>query len=181
LRVDEHGLTLRVFDRDGRYYCAELVSADHFGYGTYRFEVASNLDRLDTDVVLGLFTWSDDPGDDGTHKELDFEFGRWGNPDRQSDVAQMVVQPYARPENIRRFALPARAMASTHILDWTPGRAHFSSRVAGGIVQEHAFTSRVPASTNENVRINLWISGRRVRHQGDLAVTIRAFNFTPAH
>jgi len=179
VRVDERGLTLRVFERDGRYYCAEVVSAAHLGYGTYRFDVASNVNRLAADLVLGLFTWSDDPGAEGTHKELDIELSRWGNP--ENDVAQFVVQPYTKPENIRRFALPATATGSTHAFDWTPSRVHFSSAISGHIVRDEVFTSRIPTPADENARMNLWISGRRVKHEGDFEVTIRRFAFTPAH
>jgi hypothetical protein len=178
VRVDERGLTLRVFERDGRYYCAEVLSAAHFGYGTYRFEVASNVNRLAADLVLGLFTWSDDPGVEGTHKELDIELSRWGNP--ENDVGQFVVQPYTKPENIRRFALPATATESTHAFEWTPGRVRFSSAVGGHIIRDEVFSSRIPAPGNENARMNLWISGGRIRHQGDLEVTIRRFAFAPA-
>jgi hypothetical protein len=40
--------------------CAEILGPS-YGYGTYTFTVASRVDALDQDVVLGLFTWSDRP------------------------------------------------------------------------------------------------------------------------
>src|SRR5437764_2032193 len=56
--VDTQGrLHLRLTQRDGRWYCAEVISAQSFGYGTYRFYLDSTIDNLDTQVVLGMFTW----------------------------------------------------------------------------------------------------------------------------
>jgi hypothetical protein len=175
--VDADGLTLRVFEKDGRYYCAEIVSVAHFGYGTYRFVVASNVSRLAPELVLGLFTWSDDPGDEGSHKELDIELSRWGDP--ANDVAQFVVQPYTRPGNIRRFALPPDVSESTHTFEWAPNRVRFTSAVGSRVVKEEVFTSRIPAPADENARLNLWVAGSRIRHTGDFEVRIRRFEFVP--
>ena len=50
VRVDTDGLKLRVFEKDGRYYCPEIVSAANLGYGTYRVEISSNVDRAKPDA-----------------------------------------------------------------------------------------------------------------------------------
>jgi hypothetical protein len=177
VRVEADGLKLRVFEKDGRFYCAEVVSVASLGYGTYRFHVASNVDGLAPNIVLGLFTWSDDPGEEGSHKELDVELGRWGKTD--NDIAQFVVQPYTRPENIIRFPLPADASSSVHSFTWMPHQAHFTSEVRGAVVQDHVFTRRVPAPDKENIRLNLWITGGRMPAAGVLEVMIRSFEFLP--
>jgi hypothetical protein len=177
VHVDAEGLKLRVIEKNGRFYCAEVVSVVSLGYGTYRFDIASNVDRLAPNLTLGLFTWSDDPGEEGTHKELDVELGRWGSPN--NDIAQFVVQPYTRPENIIRFALPADATSSVYSFTWTPHQVHFTSQVRGNVVQDHVFTHRVPAPDKENVRINLWVAAGRVPAGGVLEVAIRSFEFLP--
>jgi hypothetical protein len=177
VRVDAEGLKLRVIEKDGRFYCAEVVSVASLGYGTYRFHVASNVDRLAPNLTLGLFTWSDDPGEEGTHKELDVELGRWGSPN--NDIAQFVVQPYTRPENIIRFSLPADATSSVHSFTWAPRQVHFTSQVRGAVLQDHVFTHRVPAPDKENVRMNLWVAAGRVPAGGVLEVAIRSFEFLP--
>jgi hypothetical protein len=176
VRVDPEGLKLRVFERDGRRFCAEIISAASFGYGTYSFEVASNVERLADDLILGLFTWSDDPGDEGFHKELDVEIGRWGDP--ANPIGQFVLQPMTRPGNIVRFALPAAA-ASTHSFTWKPQSVRFVSTARGRIVQEHVFTRRSPVPDKEKVHLNLWISSR-IPSAGETEVTIRSFKFEPA-
>ena len=60
VRVDAEGLKLRVFERDSRYYCSEIVSAANLGYGTYRVKI-SNVEGLAPNLTLGLFTWSGRP------------------------------------------------------------------------------------------------------------------------
>jgi len=75
--VDSQGrLHLRITKVGGKWYCAEVISARSFGYGTYRFYLDSPVDALDSNAVVGLFTWSDDPA--FNNRELDIEFGRWG-------------------------------------------------------------------------------------------------------
>src|ERR1700733_10428626 len=60
-------LKLKLVERDGRYSCAEVISQASLGYGTYRFTLASNIDGLATNLVLGLFIWHDDP--EFSHRE----------------------------------------------------------------------------------------------------------------
>ena len=62
-----------------------------------RFEVQGPIGDLDPNVVLGLFTWSDDPAYD--HRELDIELARWGNP--LAPNGQFRLQP--NTESVRGF------------------------------------------------------------------------------
>ena len=89
--VDTAGqLHVRITNRTNQWQCAELVTARTFGYGSYRFELNSRVDNLDPNVVLGLFTWSDDPA--FSYREIDVECGRWGNTNDLNN-SQFVVQP----------------------------------------------------------------------------------------
>lgn len=77
--VDDSGfLNLRISKnpKTNRWECAQVVSEEDFGYGTYSWQVEGAIDELDKNVVLGLFNYS---GNDG-HDEMDieFEFARWG-------------------------------------------------------------------------------------------------------
>src|SRR5574341_2445673 len=77
--VDLSGkLHMKLRKNKGKWYCSEIVSNQNFGYGTYRFYIDSYVDNLDPNVVLGLFTWSDNP--DYNHREIDQEFARWADP-----------------------------------------------------------------------------------------------------
>ena len=60
--VDTNGrLHLRITFSNGQWHCAEVVSRRAFGCGTYRFFLDSAVDALNPNVVLGCFTYDDDP------------------------------------------------------------------------------------------------------------------------
>lgn len=183
--VDAKGrLHLRIVNRDRRWYCAEVISAESFGYGTYRFYIDSTIDNLDPQVVLGLFTWSDAP--DFNHREIDIEISRWGNAENAN--AQFVIQPYTDPQNIVRFSIPAGLNASTHSFEWRPDQvicqsskgAHAAPKGARHIIQKHSFKAGVPRAGDENARMNLWIVGGLPNaNLKEMEVVIRAFEFIP--
>ena len=99
--VDEDGqLHLKITKRNGRWYCTEVFTEASLGYGKYIFYVASRVDQLDKNIVLGLFTW-DDTAPEHNCREIDIEFAKWGK--ETNDNAQYVVQPWDSPENIHTF------------------------------------------------------------------------------
>lgn len=81
VRVDSEGrLHLRLTRVGNEWHCAEVSTQRRFGCGRYEFEVTGALDRLDPNVVLGLFDYPDPgQGADGTN-EIDIEYSRWGKP-----------------------------------------------------------------------------------------------------
>jgi hypothetical protein len=96
-------LHLHITHVGSTWQCAEIVSQATPGYGTYAFHVASPVDTLDPSVILGLFTWTDQP--DFAHREIDFEAGRWVNASDYVN-SQFVVQPYYLPSHLVRFRVP---------------------------------------------------------------------------
>jgi hypothetical protein len=181
--VDAQGkLHLRVIQRGGRWYCAEIVSRRSFGYGTYVFAVENRVDTLDAQLVGGLFTWDDDAA--FFHREIDIELSRWGLA--QNDNAQFVVQPWQDPANIRRFELGALA-PTTQVFSWRAGAVDFSSfegsqwpPVNG---QEPLYSWRfdgaaVPPPGDEKVRINLWLlEGKAPANGTGGELVVEAFKF----
>jgi hypothetical protein len=57
----EGGLVLRVRRTGDDWVCAEVVGEEATGYGTYEWTIRSDLCGLDRQLVLGMFTWSDEP------------------------------------------------------------------------------------------------------------------------
>lgn len=177
--VDAQGrLHLRMTKRRNKWYCAEVISTCSFGYGAYQFYLDSAVDNLNPNVVLGLFTWSDNPADN--HKELDTEFSRWGDPNNQN--AQYVLQPYDLAGHTYRFQQPAGLTPSSHSLAWGAGTAAFESRDgAGGLIATHTFLQGVPSAGDENPRINLWLFRGRAPTDGqEVEVIVNRFKFVPA-
>lgn len=183
--VDELGrLHLRIEKRSGRWYSAEVVSTASFGYGTYRWYLDSPVDRLDPNVVLGLFTWNDDPA--YNHRELDIEFARWGNASYAN--GQYTVQPYTVAGNQFIFNEPPGLPQTTHSLVWGPASAVFASirgHAAASAdpslrIAQHTFSQGVPPAGGENARMNLWLfEGRTPTDRNDVEIVIKRFEFIP--
>lgn len=184
--VDPSGrLHLRITQRNSVWQCAEVWSKRSLGYGTYRFQLDSRVGALDPSVVLGLFTWSDDPA--FNHRELDVEFSRWSDP--QNENAQYVLQPYDVPGNLHRFQLLPTLAPTTHQFVWHSDQAAFRSvrgrNVDGtdgsNLIQEHTFTQGIPQAGGESAHLNLWLfNGQPPTDGRPVEVIIRRFQFIPA-
>ncbi|HVM47105.1 MAG TPA: hypothetical protein VMU04_03710, partial [Candidatus Acidoferrum sp.] len=185
LWVDTVGqLHLRITNRSNEWQCAELVSARTFGYGSYRFELNSRVDNLDPNVVLGLFTWSDDPA--YNDREIDVECSRWSNA---ADInnSQFVVQP-ASAGHVERYAVPTGLTNSTHLFIWETNRATFQSQrgsyspapAPANVISNWTYSLAMPQSGDENVHFNLWLNhGMAPTDSKEVEVIIKSFQFVP--
>ena len=180
-------LHLRITNRANQWQCAEVVTKRTFGYGSYRFELDSVVNGINPSVVLGLFTWSDDPA--YTHREIDVECGRWASP---SDVnnAQYVVQPWDWPNHLVRYAVPAGLTNSTHSFTWETNRircqalrgSYSPNPATTNVISTWVFNNAadVPQTGDENVRINLWlINGSAPTNNSEVEFIIKSFQFVP--
>ena len=186
--VDALGrLHLRITNRTNHWQCAEVVSHRTFGYGSYRFEVDSPVNNLNPNVVLGLFTWSDDAA--YTHREIDVECSRWGNANDINN-AQFVVQPWDSANHLVRYAVPAALTNSTHLFTWETNRVSYEALRGGysptpatpDVISGWTFSdaAAVPQTGDENVRINLWLfNGSAPTDSNEAEVVINSFNFVP--
>lgn len=174
--VDASGaLHLRIAKVGGRWNVSEVINQATLGYGTYSWTVRADLDALDPQVVLGLFTWNDDPA--YNHRELDVEFARWGNRADPTN-GQYVVQPFDRTGNLLRITQPRGVATTTHGFTWRPDRVDFFSSAA-----PTSWTYAgpdVPRPGGENARMNLWLFRGTAPSNGQPAeVVITDFTFTP--
>lgn len=178
-------LHLRITNRSNQWQCAELVSARTFGYGSYRFQLASPADNLNPNAVLGLFTWSDDPA--YADREIDIECSRWGNA-ADTNNAQFVVQPYDASGHLVRIAAPAGQTNSMLLFTWETNRVSFQSQRGSfspnpspaNVISNWTYTLTVPPSGDENVRLNLWLfRGTAPTDNQEVEVVISSFQFMP--
>jgi len=180
--VDNEGrLHLRINNKYGHWWSAEIISKLSFGYGRYRFHLTTNVDDLEPNAVLGLFTWSDDPA--FSHREIDIEISRWGQENNEN--GQCVIQPYSIPQNGVRFELPPGLTSSVHSFEWQPQRVScqsigVSAQSAWTTIHAHTSTEFIPPPGDENARINLWLlGGQAPRYGRDVEVVISRFVFVP--
>jgi Glycosyl hydrolases family 16 len=178
--VDEQGrLHLAVTHDDGVWKCAEVIAQNSFGHGTYRFTIDTPLDGLDPNVVLGLFTWNDNPA--YNHREIDIEFSRWGNAEDFTNT-QYVVQPYTGNGNLLRWTMQPGYGATSHSFRWTKNSVAFLSSANGNTVKQWNYTRRagIPRPGGENPRINLWLfRGEPPLNQQPVEVIVSGFQFLP--
>jgi hypothetical protein len=179
--TDESGaLHLRIAKRADKWTCAEVTLKRSFGYGSYSF-VVRDTSQLEPAAVLAMFTW-DYAGGDQNNREMDIEISRWGDP--ASKNAQFEVQPFYVPANVARFMAPAGVL--THSFRWEPGNVSFRTVRGAGknpaaeVVNEHVFTSGVPAPGVESVRMAFFIYGKTgTPMQNDAEVVVEKFEYLP--
>lgn len=156
--VDSNGaLHLKVRQIGGVWHSAEVSTQQSFGHGTYLFNVASNADLFDRNIIVGLFTFLD------CDNEIDIEFARWGVVN--NDAGQYVTQP-AIAGNINRFDLAPAGAISTHSFTWGPTSIFFQSYQGEHPalpanqqlrVHDWLYTGPdIPIPSTEKLHINLW-------------------------
>ena len=175
---DQDRLHLKITQRDGKWYCAEVVLMQSLGYGNYNFQVSSHVDLLDRNVVGSPFIYRDD-----TH-ELDIEFSRWGIEGGPN--AQFVVQPHNKPGNREQFSMSLSNDASTHIIKWMAdlmffrsAQGHDTDPLAGKVIHEWDYIGGdIPIKADEQAHINLWLfSGQTPSDGKEAEMVIRSFTF----
>jgi len=187
--VDAVGdLHLKITHRNGQWQCAEVtdITANPAistpGHGAYTFQVASRLDQLDANVVLGLFTWDDDPNSAAlAHREVDFEAAKWGNANDPTN-AQFVVQPYDVANHLVRFTIPPGNWPTTHRFDWRGDHVEWASWRGNGLVPAAAtdviHTYRYdgadvpPAGGTEHIHLNLWLVNGNAPQNGQVVEVV---------
>ena len=189
--VDQGGyLHLKLTKQGDRWYCSEVSTEDRLGFGRYQFWVVGRVDRLDPNVVFGLFNYpTPDVGPDGTH-EIDIEFAQWGQP--EAAMGNYTVWPIR--EGLRRaskrFSVELNGTYTTHRFIWNPNSVTFQSLHGHHDDNSNQFENwrykpDEPRSYISHeampVEINLWLfQGQPPRNGQQVELVVRSFRFTPA-
>jgi hypothetical protein len=153
--VRDGELRLAITERDGRWYCGEIVLERSLGYGTYTFQFGSRVDSLDPYVVASGFIYADNG------QEVDIEWSQWlAAPDNM----QYVIQPWSNPGNIERFGMPA-VTRSTHRFQWMANAIVFTSwrgweeyPPPDSLIRTWTYIGGdIPTPGEERMRFNLWL------------------------
>jgi hypothetical protein len=182
-------LHLKISHRGGNWSCAEITMRQRVGFGRYQFQTSGRLDRLDDNVVLGLFNYpTGDVGQDGTH-EIDIEYARWG--EAKNPMGNFTVWPVEKSLKhvTKSFPFSLAGEQMTHRFTWRRGQILFQS-LEGCRSDDHEELSRwlynPPEPTRSisqqamPVHINLWLfKGRPPKSGQEVEIIIRAFKFTP--
>ena len=184
--VDTQGsLHLKITDTKSEWQCAEVISDRSFGYGQYRFTVNTPVSVLGTNVVLGMFTYSDDAA--YNDREIDIEQSRWDYVYGHKDVEDYAISPYGSGQQTN-FALPVTVTNSTHSFIWQSTNVAFQS-LNGSFASPPASTNilatwscalGIPPAGGEQVHINLWLeNGTPPTNKQPVEVVLSQFEFVP--
>ena len=188
--VDTAGnLHLALTQKNGQWTCAELYTQKSLGFGRYQFWLNSRVDKLDPNVVLGLFPYPDASlGPDGTN-EIDIEFARWGNPawpnlNYTVWPGRTGFQPTSQTSN---FVL--NGDYSTHRFTWTSKNVTFQSLYGHYNDNTNQFQQWIYQPSNPlnhisqgamPLHINLWaFEGHPPTDNKPVEVIISSFTYQP--
>jgi hypothetical protein len=145
--VDALGqLHLKITYTNGKWVGAEILSQQSFAYGDYIFYVVGQPEKLDKNVVFGMFTWNNNSFQTDANSEIDIEFAKWGI--ETNYALEYSVQPTAYDAYAERIKYPTYSTSTadaytTHGFTWTPTEINFKSYF------DHAFpTSWLAAAFN---------------------------------
>ncbi len=185
--VDQAGwLHLSISYHDGRWWSTEVINTSPVAWGAYTFTLASRVDNLDSNAVVGLFTW-DELDEQSDHSELDIELSRWGVSGAVEN-AQYVVQPAAVAGHRHRFSMQQLQDTSTHRFVWQPGTVQFDSYhgtaslpAPGDLIESWVYTGAdVPPAGGGNARLNLWLFDGQPPSSGQsIELIVRSYAFAP--
>lgn len=200
VRVDSQGrLHLLLTKQGGVWHCPEVYTKRRFGFGRYQFQVTGALDRLDPNVILGLFNYPvPGMGPDGTN-EIDIEYSRWGDP--ASLPGSSTIYParigIVPPSATTSFAVPPGLTDTTQRFEWTSSAVNIQclrghqSAARRDKQREYARWTFAPTDHNRlpqlplPVHINLWLlNGAAPQNGKPVEIIIKAFLFTreaPGH
>jgi len=173
--VDTEGqLHLKIRKVGSNWYSSEVYAQKSYGYGEYRFYVASKVETYDPEIVAGLFTYETDT------REIDIEFSRWGNPANVD--GWYTIQPVVAG-NQQSFPIILTGDSSTHKFTWGSSniffqsyQGHFATLPApGNLIKEWNYTGNyIPPVGNERLHINFWLFGGHVplnQQEAELVIT----------
>lgn len=184
--VDSDGhlhLKIRKDAATGRWLCAEVTSTQSFGYGTYVWKVEGAVDKLDKNIVLGLFNYKS--GDDG-HHEVDIEFARWGNSAWPN--YNYTVYPATGSGNVSQtYELALNGTYTSYKFTRTATSVSYKGYHGHNLVEANSFFPwTTPAGFNVStlslpVHMNLWLfSGYAPSNNQEVEIIIHSFSFTAA-
>lgn len=158
--LDSRGfLHLKIRKSGGKWCCSEIYSVREFGYGEFRFKVASNVGNYTGNIMVGLFIYENDSS------EIDIEFPNRGNG---KIPGWYTVQSSNREEKSQDiFQLNLKGDYSTHQINWYRDSVAFesyhghgdSSAGSGHLMNKWTYKGEnIPEEGNERLHINFWLS-----------------------
>lgn len=151
-----------------KWDCAEIWTTESFGFGTYEWLIEGPIDKLDKNVVLGLFNYPASPKiPDGTN-EIDIEFAKWGiDNNKPGNFTVWPAKLLAGYENhTQSFDFSLNDYKTTQRFTWDTQSIVFESLEGWDDESKKRISSKTYRTNNSNiyipqseepVHINLWL------------------------
>ncbi|MBV9575620.1 MAG: hypothetical protein JO149_03250 [Gammaproteobacteria bacterium] len=128
--LDDNGwLHLKIFKQDDKWYCPGIITKKNFSFGKYWFILSGEIDKLDPNVVLGLFNYDyANLNADGTN-EIDIEFSKWGSSSYLDHNVSYTVWPAILAANNTSliYTIDLAGKDSLHGFTWENNKIVFQS------------------------------------------------------
>jgi hypothetical protein len=113
--IDTNGyLHMKITNNGGTWTAAEIFSTDKIGFGTYQWQIEGAIDKIDKNVVIGLYPYGPAGGlGNSGNNEIDIEFAHWGND--AWDNGNYTIWP------------PTGSGSSSHTFDFSLGGGTFTT------------------------------------------------------
>lgn len=189
--VDANGyLHLKITQSNGAWTAAELFTTTNLGFGTYRWQIDGPVDKLDKNVVVGLFPYGPAAGmGQSGNNEIDIEFARWGNsawPNGNWTIYPRTGSTVG--SNTFNFSLGSTYTTSTFV--WKSNSIAFSLQEGlkangdtSGLIKSWTYA---PSNASTNIPqqafplgMNLWCFGAPPSNGQNVEIVIRNFQFIP--
>ena len=183
--VDDRGRLHLKLRKDGAtWFASQVKTRRSFGYGDYRFAVASNTERFDANINVGMFVYKNKK--DG-HHEIDIELTKFGNLRADAPSLYYSIQPADRRGNLENVRMNLNGGYTTHRFVWKKDSILFQSYHGHGnsirtlppkerLITEWEYRgSDVPKPGDEKLYINifLWKRGEPPANDKEAEVVIR--------
>lgn len=167
----------------GKWYCAEVSTQQTFGFGKWQFWVEGRIDKMDKNVVLGLFNYSGNDGFD----EMDIEWARWGNKNYPN--CNYTVWPakkgFKNYSYVKEVALTGKN--TTQRFTRTDSSVFFQSLKGFTNTDENLLASATCTAPPKSISalampayINLWLmNGLAPANGKEVEIIIHKFSYTP--
>jgi len=180
-------LHLRATQVSGVWHSAALQTLKPLGFGEYRWHLGNRIDLIDSNLVVGLFTYAQEGVFNTNQNEVDIEFSR-AFPGTQTNWLVYTIQPYTIPGNSDAQTAVLTNDLTTHRFIWHPDEVHWQSYYGhtaepepGSTFGEWRFPRRgIPIETNELCVMNFWLFYTNAPHSTqNIEYIVNDFVFIP--
>jgi hypothetical protein len=145
--VDREGnLHLRINKIEDKWYCAEIFTEDTVKWGEYTFFVSTNLEKLDKNIVIGLFIYQDDK------HELDIEFNN-----KSAFYSEQPSNTHQFKQNLQGDYSTHRIIIAPYISRFISLHGHYNYNPDQIIDKWTSPSENIPEPLKSHIHINFWL------------------------